>query len=143
MQQNPFEPNPSQALPIPLPEGLPPSPVPVVKSGDWHSAPLVVRSWAYTLAFLSMWIVFLFGALSLIGPEPMPQKIGITIFCLALFAVFLWQRKKLQNSAILAWKLQILLSILGLIWFPLGTLIHGYILSQWFKPEVKAWFGQR
>lgn len=38
-----------------------------------------------------------------------------------------------------AWKGQVFFSVVGLLGFSLGTAIFGYILSQWFKPETKAW----
>ncbi|MBV9867085.1 MAG: hypothetical protein JO316_17155 [Abitibacteriaceae bacterium] len=58
-----------------------------------------------------------------------------------LLAVDIWLNRALKQGTPAAWTVQIVLSALGLCGFPIGTLIHGYILSQWFSPETKAWFG--
>ncbi|HEX8551783.1 MAG TPA: hypothetical protein VF681_09535 [Abditibacteriaceae bacterium] len=114
-----------------------------LNSGDWQSAPIVIRGWAYTLSILGMIVVALVGIAGLTQNEPIAEKIGGLLFVGLLFGTFFWQRKAIRRGAANAWVVQIILSALGLLAFPLGTLIHGYILSQWFKPEVKAWFGTR
>ena len=42
-----------------------------------------------------------------------------------------------------AWNVQAVVSVLGLLAFPLGTLLHLLILLKWFRPETKSWFGLR
>jgi hypothetical protein len=143
MQDNPIEPVPPQAPPIPLPEALVPGPAPREALQCWEAAPLVVRSWAYTWSFLAMWISAFLGALLWLGAESFATKSWRTLLCLLIFVISHLQRKGLKNGGKIAWKTQIVLSLLGLIWFPIGTVIHGYILSQWFRREVRAWFGQR
>ena len=38
------------------------------------------------------------------------------------------------------WTLQLIVSLLNLLNFPFGTIVHGAILCLWFRPEVKQWF---
>ena len=138
MQQNPSEPNPA---PIPYPEALPESNLPT--GGNWSTAPIVIRGWSYQLALLSMFATILFCVVNGFGNDPLGEKIFVSVVMVFVFAFFFWLRKAIRQGAKGAWVSQIVLSGLGLLAFPLGTLVHGYILSQWFKPEVKAWFGQR
>lgn len=125
--------------PIPLPEALPAAPVPA--SSGWEGAPGVVRL-AYSWAFYSMWIGLLIGGLGLKIDKPMPERLGFALLCVVLFFVFAWQRRALKRDARHGWWIQIPVSAAWLLWFPLGTVAHGYILSQWFTPNVKAWFDQ-
>jgi hypothetical protein len=145
MQQNPFEPNASPhsyTPPIPAPEPL--QQTLTAGGGDWQSAPPIVRSWAYTLAFLGM----IGGGFVMVAGAFMPNDrigglVGGILIGAILFAVSFWQRKAIRRGDRNAWTVQIILSALGLTSFPIGTLIHGYVLMNWFKPEVKAWFGIR
>jgi hypothetical protein len=59
-----------------------------------------------------------------------------TILCLGLRL-----RDALGRGLPLAWRVQVALSVLGLLYVPLGTALHALLLWQWFRPETKAWFG--
>lgn len=40
-----------------------------------------------------------------------------------------------------AWYVELVLLILGLVAFPVGTVLSGLILFFWLKPETRGWFG--
>lgn len=52
------------------------------------------------------------------------------------------QMRYLKRGDPAAWRIQILLSGLGAFGFPLGTLLHLFVLGRWFTPETRAWFGR-
>jgi hypothetical protein len=83
---------------------------------------------------------------SLMGGDSDASSPAERVILAAIYALFfggaIWLNRALKKGAPAAWVVQIIWSALGLLGFPLGTLIHGYILSQWFKPETKAWFGK-
>jgi hypothetical protein len=141
MQDNPYGQVRVGAAPIPAPDAL--QTVVVANREDWQNAPIVIRGWAYTIAFLGMLAGAVMSVMGLFNDDSMAEKAGGLIFCILFFAGMLWQRTGLRRGTGAAWTVQIVLSALGLLAFPLGTLVHGYILSKWFKPEVKAWFGQQ
>lgn len=58
-----------------------------------------------------------------------------------LFPFYVWLLGALKRGATSAYYIQMVVSILGLMGFPLGTLISLYVLFKWFKPETRAWFG--
>lgn len=65
---------------------------------------------------------------------------GILVYvCFGALNLWLARGHKRGNPA--AWSVQRFVSVLCLLGFPLGTLIHALLLSKWFKPETKAWFG--
>lgn len=141
MQEESVALNPAARPPIPFPGALPAAPVQI--SGDWQSQPKVLRKEAYQWALLVMWGSAIIGGLCVLGAaETNAERINFALFFGFWFLISLWQRKALRRGGKGAWQLQVVLSVLGLLWFPIGTIIHGYILSQWSKPEVKAWFGQ-
>ena len=138
--------DPTFRPPIPTPDGNTPPIAPLinVSRGDWQTAPLVVKSWAYILT----WLGLIFTPIAMVivfstsrSQESTSTKLGMFTFYVLLFAFLWWLNRAIKSGKPVAWTVQIILSILGLLAFPLGTLIHGYILSQWFKPETKAWFG--
>lgn len=126
--------------PIASPQGAPGVPAVVDSPKNWKTAPVVIRGWAWQIAALSaaFWALVFFGILG--ADAPIPNKIGGAIFAALIIGANVWLLKAFKTRQKAAWNLQIVLSILGLFGFPLGTLIHGYILSQWFKPQTKAWF---
>lgn len=132
--------------PIPAPDGhvWPRQPVtlPAVQRGDWQNAPKIVKGWAYPLTWLAMIGLAVFLIVCVCNEMPAANKIAGVLFLVALMALVLWLNNALRKGVPVAWTVQIILSIIGLASFPLGTLIHGYILSQWFTPENKAWFGR-
>src|ERR1043165_8488816 len=108
---------------------------------DWQSAPKIVKGWSYQLSWLAIVVAVLGIVLVPLGGQLSPaERLGGVIFYAVLLALYVWLNRALKNGVPAAWTAQMILSILGLIAFPLGTLIHGYILSQWFKPENRAWF---
>lgn len=136
--QSPYSPPP-----IPSPDGRNFSSTPLPNRGDWKTAPGIVRGWAYPLT----WLVLIVLPLALLGlffddrRDPLERTV-LLIFFAVMWGVNLWHNRALKSGAAAAWVTQIVLSILGLFGFPLGTFIHAYVLSQWFKPETKAWFGR-
>ncbi len=114
-------------------------PVAPVVIGDWKSAPKIVRNWAYQLSWLG--IIFL-PLLIVVGLFSSQRSILVVVLYAALWGVDIWLNRALKKGAQSAWVAQIILSILGLLAFPVGTAIHAYVLSQWFKPETRAWFRQ-
>lgn len=58
-----------------------------------------------------------------------------------LMALYLWIIRALGQGVTAVWYVELVLSIIGLPGFPIGTIINGLILFYWVKPETKAWFG--
>ena len=132
--------------PIPTPDGnLSPVQRPdlVINRSDWKSAPPIVRGWAYPLTWLNIVATPVIMLASFAdGNSVSAEKISLSVFLGLLFIFVVWLNRVLKKGAPAAWNGQIVLSIIGLFGFPVGTLINVYILSQWFKPETKAWFGR-
>jgi hypothetical protein len=129
--------------PIPSPDGrMAPQNVLPVDRSDWKSAPRIVRDCGGILPILGI----LFGVI-MMGVGFFEGDVGMRIFCVVfgafLIALNFWLRGAMRKGLPIAWTVQIILSALGVFSFPLGTIIHGYILFHWFKPETKAWFGQQ
>lgn len=136
---------------------------------DWLKAPVVVRAAAYPLTWVGM-ILFALGTFGGIfgivdsGNRPNVQyratdfRIGliITAVCLTLLITHIWLNRCFKKGAFAAWNAQIILSVLIVLGLLLGIMrgnnnplswsfgiaIYICILSQWFKPETKAWFGK-
>jgi hypothetical protein len=112
----------------------------------WSNAPSGVRS-ARALA----WLGALFSGILLIVAVVMlisGALHGIGIAGIAMFAIYslffplyVWLLIGLKRGTAAAYWVQLVIAVIGLIGFPIGTLINGYILYLWFKPETKAWFG--
>ena len=64
---------------------------------------------------------------------------GLVVMAFGLFLG--WVGKSLGEANSLAWRLQMGLSVMGVGGFPVGTIVGVYVLVNWFKPEIKAWFG--
>ena len=131
--------------PIPSPDQLPSDFTPTSIQREWKDAPKIVTGWAYPLTWLSIVVLPLIIAAIFLGmmeKESPAERAGMAIFYAVLWGVAIWHNRALKRGASYAWPVQIILSILGLCGFPVGTFINIYILSQWFKPETKAWFGQ-
>jgi hypothetical protein len=131
--------------PIPSPDGNVRAPEPVTSNvvrGDWKSTPIVIRGWAYPLTWLYIGLFVLAFIAGLMSKDSASEKIGGLVIISLILAVFIWLNRALRLGTSAAWTVQLVASVVGLLAFPLGTLIHGYILSQWFKPETKAWFGR-
>ena len=133
---------PRAPIPAPTPEpGFAATPVRV--SEDWKDAPVVVKGWAYVLTWLAIIVLpLVIVATFFMEGQDSAEKVPLALFYLALWGVEIWLNRALKKGMQAGWIVQIIISVLGLLAFPLGTLIHAYILSQWFKPETKAWFGQ-
>ena len=135
--------SPYSGPPVPSPDGQQHYSAPLPTRGDWKSAPLAVRGWAYPLT----WLVMIFSpCVMLVGvfdnSKSGAEKIGVVVISSVAWAIQFWHNRNLKSGARAAWPTQIVLSCLGLFFFPLGTAIHIYLLSQWAKPEIKAWFGR-
>lgn len=145
--QNPQ--NPYQPPPIASPDGrVAPPPIPnaanSVVRGDYKTAPPIVKS-ARALALLTIIVgaLFLVGALMIIDStgsiEASARPLLLSILCVGMGGWLSFGHRQGQS---VAWTGQVVLSAIGLTGFPIGTLIHGYLLSKWFAPEVKAWYGR-
>ena len=138
--------DPTFRAPLPTPDGNTPARTPMMSDvhlGDWQTAPVVVKGWVYPLTWLALVVL----PIAMIAVLFMPQqssaeRFGLFVLYAALFGFQLWINRGIKKGTPAIWTVQMILSILGLVGFPIGTLIHGYILSQWFKPETKAWFGR-
>ena len=111
----------------------------------WTNAPSGVRS-ARALAWLGAFfsgilaVVFLFllfsGGLKVVNIN----IVNMVIYSI-FFPIYVWLLSGLKSGVKSAYYVQLVISIIGLINFPIGTLINGYILYLWMRPETKAWFG--
>jgi hypothetical protein len=74
------------------------------------------------------------------------EEVGRITGCIMIIVLAIglpsWLAQEFRKGNPKAWSVQIAFSALGLLNCPLGTLINGYILSQWFRPDVKVWFGR-
>ncbi len=111
----------------------------------WTNAPGGVRS-ARALAWLGAFfsgivciitLVLLFSGGLKGNPISMVQLVVYSIF----FPFYVWLLFGLKNGTKSAYYGQMVISLIGLIGFPIGTIISAYILYHWFRPETKAWFG--
>lgn len=110
----------------------------------WSNAPSGVRD-ARALAWLGMifsglllpvaiWL--LASARDLVLPS------FLTVFVPALyFPIYIWLLSGLKRGVKAAYYVQLVIAIIGLLSLPIGTLVNGYILFKWFRPETRAWFG--
>jgi membrane protein insertase Oxa1/YidC/SpoIIIJ len=116
----------------------------------WKNAPDAVRS-AYTLSLLGMVLYGLFTILSVNGAIadaarfdlvalPVPTILMPFLFGTLTFLNFYLMRghRKADKNV---WRFQIGVSLVCLLMFPLGTLLHALVLVGWFRPETKAWYG--
>ncbi len=150
--------DPTSRPPLPTPDGqiLPPAP-PVYEPGDWQGAPTIVKGWAYPLTWLGIvlqpfFLIGLFAARSIMGNVVVP----LMLFNGALLVTQIYLNRTLKKRVPAAWIVQIALSVVVIAFQAwsiatggargatgiIGILIHVYILSQWFKPDVKAWFSR-
>ncbi len=153
--QSPF----STPPPIPTPDGNFPQAQPqntTMTHDDWKTAPSIVRGWAYPLTWLGIVIL----PLAMLGAGILIKTAGTTgilllLFFLALFVADVYLNRNFKKGTPAAWIVQIVKSSISIISLPINLLSHGnlipamigfalhtYILSQWLKPEVKAWFGR-
>jgi hypothetical protein len=109
----------------------------------WRDAPPIVRS-VHLLAVLAVigsaflllgGVVMLFSSL-----KDASESVMLLLLGAASLAFHIWTMGALKNRNALIWQIQRVLSVLGLLSIPIGTIIHGYILYHWYKPEVKDWF---
>ncbi len=143
MQSNsPF----STPPPIPTPDGnlspFQPRDGNVVR-GDWKTAPDIVRRGTYLLTWLNIVFTPLIILITFAGDKnSMDEKIGVLVLLAIVFVASIWLNRATKKGTPAAWTVQIIFSVIGLLGFPLGTIIHAYVLFNWFKPETKAWFGR-
>jgi len=109
----------------------------------WENAPKVVKSWAYPLSWLGIIGLPIILLVNLAKAEDVIAKVILIVVFGLFFILQIWLNRALRAGKQAAWTVQMVMSILGLIGFPIGTLINGVILASWFKPETKEWFGAR
>ncbi len=75
------------------------------------------------------------------------MSFGVTVFfgvlliiCLIMAVLFLLLGMGLLKGSKVSWYIQIALSILGLLAFPLGTIINGVVLFLFFKREIRDFY---
>lgn len=134
------------------------APVPVLTGADsrpardWGAAPAgardarvfaIIGAVFYGLVGLLFLVVGLFAeSRSAAEAEENLARIFGGLFYIPLVAVNLWLVKAIKRGSPAAWVTQIVLSSVGVLGFPFGTIIHYQILRKWFTPENKAWFGR-
>lgn len=160
-------PSPFSSPPIPTPDGSF-SPVQKLKlpmdRSDWQTAPKIVKGWAYPIARLG---IFLWPFIIALGLWEIHRRghfgimTGTTAYAMMLiyallFVTDIWLTSNIKKGVSAAWTVQLIKSCFGVlnslryIVLPgkthfsgvIGLAIGAYILSQWFKPETKAWFGK-
>jgi tetratricopeptide (TPR) repeat protein len=106
-------------------------------------APQIVKSirWLY-------WLFNFMGAMAVIAIllqgqqwEGPAGRWVLALIPLGLLGLSIWLLVAIPRGTRAAYYVQMVLSGLGLLGFPIGTLLHGYILYYWVKPETKEWFG--
>lgn len=120
-----------------------------VSAGDWSQVPPAVKDarllnilGAILFLLITAFLVpSLFQASRSNAPEGFGVAAGMVMLYGGIGAICVYQAIAIRKGIPGAWRQQAVLSILGLINFPLGTLLNGLLLAKWFKPEVKAWFG--
>jgi tetratricopeptide (TPR) repeat protein len=161
---------PSPSAPPPSGYSPPPSPQPQ-ELAPWLRTPLVEPDDSYNAASPAFagprrmadapqiiksirslyWLGIVLMSLGLLGfllggtqPGKDPaERIAVLLFIACLLGVNIWLLIAVPKGMRTAYYVQAVLSALGLTGFPIGTLLHGYILYHWIKPETKAWFGVR
>ena len=128
--------------PLPDPQNTSPFLPTGAQGGHWKSAPPVVRNWAYQLTLLGLIFLPVVIFVAFTGMRGAAPNLPMAVAWSILWCVDLWLNRALKRGDANAWNVQIVVSALGLLAFPVGTLIHAYVLSQWFKPETKRWFGR-
>jgi hypothetical protein len=148
---------PASAHPSPIPPPGQPMTFPAPNYGGqegpawvgervWKEAPQIVKS-ARTVAkfliFLSI-LVVLSACLMISDPKTPESAIAgwvVMVFYGGMGITCIWLLFGLKRGYPAAWTVQMVLSIVGLLMFPIVTLISILILVNWFKRETKAWFG--
>ena len=112
----------------------------------WSNAPSGVRD-ARALAWLGLLgstLMLILTIIALTSPD-FRKELGLNVIIEIVYSFFfplyVWLLIALKRGVRAAYYVQMIVAIIGLIGFPLGTLINGYILYKWFRPETKAWFG--
>ena len=107
----------------------------------WRNAPSGVRD-ARIIIVLNMIyevLVLAMAAGGLLRNAPLGSPLVCALLAV-IFAVQVWLLMSLRRGKPGAWEVTLVLSVLGLLAFPVGTLINIILLVKWFKPETKAWF---
>lgn len=125
-----------------------PHPIPsdaTPKARHWNSAPDVIRLWAYYFSCFVAFVVTVGVLLLVCGVIDISDELKhVAIPFYAGISLFhAWHIFSLRRGAAVAWWVQVFISAWAVWGFPLFTIIHCIIFSQWFKPETKAWFGVR
>lgn len=103
---------------------------------DARGVALFVAALASLFAVLA--IVVTVGAL--LDGKWMWDAVSIGAASVLVAVPFWWLRRELRRRNATAWKVQTILSFVGLLAFPVGTLVFYSILRKWFTPEVRTWF---
>jgi hypothetical protein len=132
---------PTYEAPLPVLAGEPN----VINHSDFRTAPPAVRD-AKTLTSVATVLYGMIGLLMLASllserrATPI-EGILVPIFFLAIAIANGIQVHFHRTGNPTGWRIQIGLSTLALLGFPLLTLINGLLLAKWFRLETKAWYG--
>lgn len=103
-----------------------------------------VRFW-YMFQIVIICLVLVFGLLAVSGGH---NSGGDVFGGIAVMIVYGFSLVVLIAAYILAGRrttagyyIVLVLSIIGILAFPIGTIISVYILTKWFNPDLKAWYG--
>lgn len=135
------DPNPLPPISSPFGGGTPVQP-PALAPKNWADAPKIVKGWAYQLTWLGIITTPFFIFMSFSEAKDTVEAVITSIIYAAFSGFIIWLNIGLKKGFRGAWTAQFVVSVVGLLGFPLGTIIHGHILSKWSKPDVKAWFGR-
>ncbi len=123
--------------------------------------PFAILGAAAGAYYLLLWLGIVIVPLAILGMSDLGSQVDAIAVLTALIFVFLictyvWLNRNFKKGTSAAWIVQLFVSgsiiLNSLIGYAssgsisfVGTIafaIHTYILSQWFKPETKAWFGR-
>ncbi|MDF2441758.1 MAG: hypothetical protein JWN98_2742 [Abditibacteriota bacterium] len=120
---------PSTPPPIPVPDGSGAYTPPTVR-GDW--AAQVVRNQAYPLTWLGI-IFWPFVAIVGLFDDSNDTNAMATVLAIVfvgLLALNIWLNRALKRGNRAAWPINIVVCCLGLLGFPQGTQIQGYLVAM-------------
>ncbi|MDQ2730266.1 MAG: hypothetical protein M3Y56_01290 [Armatimonadota bacterium] len=113
-------------------------------AGETGVQPPVVRgarAWFMVQAVLSALMIVPFAVISATPDSfnnPAPMVFALIITLIASVTTI----RLIDRRAKSAWTWSLALAAFSLTSFPIGMAVGAYILSSWFKPETKAWFGK-
>jgi hypothetical protein len=90
-----------------------------------------------TILYYALWV--LVGAST--WTVPSREGVYLVAFFGSLIVFQLWMLRGLRQGHKACYYIQWILSTIGLLAFPVGTIISAIVLMKWKRPETRAWFG--